>query len=345
MKAFGVGCLHFDITKKMPSEFSIQQYTTEIEKTLKKITNISQINIDPLPLSYSDKKIFSFDEDVPDFSDGEEEFPSILPLNISFEIYLPRRVQSEFLRIPEEYVKTRAERFLLEIRNCFFSPVAFATPIEADTEECQPSDAIFLIREYLEQEVKKQDGKLRFNYIGPSPFHADFYLRLTPKKVASTFDLSWERRRGYDKLVFEAGADRFQDENTALKSLFNELDNEFSLYYRIMRSRILYYREWEQLDEHISNTTQSEQSKKVWTKVWAFVCRPFTRWREFSELVDGLCHFRSLLILDKQSLNEAYRNLYASKGYLKQDIEEALQNPPEFPIKEIEDLVHFREQR
>lgn len=341
MKAFGVGCFHFGITDKMPSTFSSRQYAKEIESTLKEISNISQIMLDFDDFSDLDEQRFSHDGDIPEFSDGEDWFPYLSYLDISFEIYLPYRVQAEILEIPEQLVMTQSERFRVSIRNCYHSPVSFIAAIGADTEDCQPSNAIVLLRRYLEKEVKKQDGRLRFEFVGPSPFHADFFLRLVPDATAHTFDLSLDRRRGYDKLVFITKDDWFEDENEALEALYEELDDELALYYCIIRSHGLFYDAWANVNEHISKIMQSEQSKGP----WMYARRVCTRGHELSALSDELCLFRSLLIQEKQKLDEAYRNTYASGGYLTEYVQDIFQNPPEFPVKETSDLVQFREQR
>lgn len=180
MKAFGIGCFHFGITPAMQSPFSPQDYATEIESVLKAIANISEIEVfcdDPVD---STEQSFECNGDIPDFSTGKDWFPYVSLLDISFDIYLPRRVQAEILETQEEFLKTQSEQFRILMRNCYYSPVAFITPLEAQTDECNASDAVVLVRRYLEREIRKQGGKLALESTGPSPFHADFFLRLEP---------------------------------------------------------------------------------------------------------------------------------------------------------------------
>jgi len=341
MKAFGIGCFHFGITRKMQSPFSAREYATEIETALKAIANISEIDVfcdDPVD---STEQKFEHNGDIPVFSDGDDWFPYVSFLDISFDVYLPRRVQAEVLETPEEFLKTQSERFHVLMRNCYYSPVTFITLLEAQTDECNASDAVVLMRRYIEKEIQKQDGKLKLEFTGPSPFHADFFLRLKPGINHTVFDFSLERKRGYDKLIFFGEEVQFQDDNAALDKLIDELDDELALYYSIIRSRCSCYSAWERVDSQVSDIMRSEQKKGMCTRLH----RACTQGHKLSVLVDDICEFRSLLISDRQMIEEAYRNTYASGGYLKPYIDDVFNNPPQFPVIEVSELVRFREQR
>lgn len=341
MKAFGIGCFHFGITRKMQSPFSTREYATEIERVLKAIANISEIEVFCDGPVDSTEQRFEHNGDIPVLSAGEDWFPYVSFLDISFDVYLPRRVQAEILETQKEFLETQSERFRILMRNCYHSPVTFITPLEAQTDECNASDAVVLMRRYLEKEIQKQGGKLKLESTGPSPFHADFFLLLEPGINPAAFDISLERKRAYDKVIFVGGEEQFQDDNAALEKLIDELDDELALYYSIIRSRNSCYFAWERIDSHVSDIMRSGQKKGIYARFH----RAYTQGHRLSDLVDDICEFRSILISDRQMIEKAYRNTYASDGYLKPYIDEVFNNPPQFPVSEISELVRFREQR
>jgi len=208
MKAFGIGCFHFGITSKMQSPFSPQHYVDEIERVLKQITNISEIDV-YFDAEESTSPIFEYHEEIPEFRSTVYSFPDLSYLELSFNVYLPRRVQSELLETEEEFVNTQSERFQVVMRNCFHSPATFIVPLDAQTEECEASTSVVLMRRYLEKEIEKMDAKIKLEFTGPSPFHANLFLKLEPESIVIDFDCSIDSRRGYDKVVFVGGAKRF----------------------------------------------------------------------------------------------------------------------------------------
>lgn len=325
----------------MQSPFSPHEYGTEIESALKAIANISEIEVfcgDPLNPT---EQTFEHNGDISDFSARTDWFPYVFFLEISFNIYLPHRVQAEILETQEESLEIHSERFRILMRNCYHSPVAFITPLDAQTDDCRPSDAVVLMRRYLEREIQKQDGKLKLESTGPSPFHADFFLRLESGINLAAFDISLERKHGYDKVIFVGKKDQFQDDNAALEKLIDELEYELELYYLIIRSGNSCHFAWERIDSHVSDLMRSGHKKGM----YAQFRRAYTQGHRLSDLVDHICEFRSLLISDRQMIKEAYRNTYASDGYLKPYIDDVFNNPPQFPVNEISELVRFREQR
>lgn len=341
MKAFAVGCFHFGVTNKMPSPFSANEYIREVRASLEQIANISEIKIYFNNYGSHDEKTFESGKEILAFDDGSDWFPYLLYLDISFDVYLPRRVQADLLKKSEDSLSTQSERFRVLIRNGYHSPVAFVLSLDAVTGKCSASDAVVLLKRYLEAELRKQAGKLMFESVGPSPFHGDFFLELDQQSTASSFDLSLERLRGYDRLVFTTNPQEYADEDDAFKELLKVLLDELALFYSLVRLRIAYHRAWAEVESRMFEVITSEAKKGTCARIRR-VC---THGKKLGFLIDSLCRFRAYVLSESQRIGEAYRIAYKRDGYLKPYVDDEFTNPPKFPIEEVSELVRFREQR
>lgn len=342
MIIFGVGCFHFGVRPKMRTNFSAEDYATEIEHTLRKLTTVSQIDIDYSEISGHSLKQFTFDPNIiPDFGSGEAWFPHIDFLDISFEIYLPRRLQCELLETTDEMLATESERFSIQITNGYHAPVAYVVPLDATSARCQASDAVKLVRHYLHRELQILDTSLGFEYTGPSPFHADFFVNQNDTINPIDIQVTTTKQLGYDKIVFSYSPTRYADDEDAFRFIREHILSELSFYYTLIHTRNYSYHEWTDLASNIDTYIESEKAARISSKLQHLV----KHGRLLGELVDAICIFRADQISRRHPLENDYRNLYATEGYLKEYIDNEYQNPPAFPVNEATEIVKFRENR
>lgn len=229
-RAFGVGCFHFGYRKTPPFELSTKQYIEEIRTTLSALPSVSQIEI---TYDQAFAETARVEEEPPILSDGEF-FPNVMFLEIKFTVFIPKRVQEELFPNESGAMRAATEKFSVSIRYGFHGPVTYIECIDAE-ENCSPSDAVRLMREYLERELSKLSTSVRFEFLGPSPFHANFYVRPATGDVP---DIVMEeiKQRGYNDFVFRCSMGADLDE--VLDFLYYELSHELDLFYEIQRRSV-----------------------------------------------------------------------------------------------------------
>ena len=201
---FGIGCFHFGVKKSPPFTLQGSEYLETLRNQLEGIPNVDQITIDSY-LDFEDTSL-ELDEPLSSINASYGFFPSpACGLDIGFEIYIPHRLQSQLASFGRKLF-TCTERFRVFIRNPYFFPITFVEAIEP-TGDCQPSDGVVVVREFLKNhfEESKPDG-IGFDCLGPSPFHADFFLQsgMTSDQEYDNngFHCEPTYHRGYDRMDF-----------------------------------------------------------------------------------------------------------------------------------------------
>lgn len=190
--------------------------------------------------------------------------PYIGGSRISFSIYIPRRVQDELTSTIGLQKKVVAENFHVHIRTEYDGPVAFVQCAGSDHED-SPSTAVFLVREFLKKHLKGKEGPALFDYMGPSPFNANFYLSPGAPDAGSVYKLTYTSRKGYDKYQF--GYDSQAGGGADLLSLYGELAGELSLYYDLKRRRrdlLISASKYEQRWGEVRKSVDAARFSDVW---------------------------------------------------------------------------------
>jgi len=172
--AIGIGCLWFGIVGDEDDaelDFEPKTHLQNIKEALESVDNVSDVEVDG-DTRYSS---FSWAEDD---DEGGEAIPLFTDAFVSFSIFLPDRLKEKYGvgrglgPVDVEYfqVLTIYERGL---------PVTYVTyDIESPKDKLRqhsPSTAVVFIRKYLEEKLA-DNTNISFNVIGPSPFHADFFV-------------------------------------------------------------------------------------------------------------------------------------------------------------------------
>lgn len=231
---FGVGCFNFRYAVPVPFTFKVVHYVEALKATLEKLHNLSALEIDYE--EDSDDQFFEITQ-LPETLEEGEAFPSPRSMIIEFHLYIPKRVQDELIK---RSANTQAERFKVTLWHWYFGPVAFVECMEAG-EDCSPSTAVQVVREFLEREIDKLDTPIAFESLGPSPFHMNFFALHVPTQSEEVLTKE-TRLQGYDRLDIS-----FRDPDSLLWSVYFELLSELDLYYQLIRQNRLRAAEWGQL--------------------------------------------------------------------------------------------------
>ena len=151
---------------------------------------------------------------------------------IKFDLQVPFPRQDE-LASPGTSTKTLTEKFRVHVRYPYHRPVSF---VELVDEECRGSgaSAIRPVREYLASQLSASESTVVFDFIGPSPFHADMTIQLRNRAGANapTFECEKTESRAYAKLNFWWMDDSVEADDVC-KRLFDELEDELDVFYLI----------------------------------------------------------------------------------------------------------------
>lgn len=123
----------------------------------------------------------------------------------------------------------------------------------------EPSDAVVLIREYLEK-YKPDGSSVEFQFIGPSPFHADFYIEESTNK-----EFRYDKRVGYDAVFFPIPPGKDKTEiGWFMSQLEGEITKELGLYYALIQSGNRLSVQWGLFSNRVANVLDFVTEKKPW---------------------------------------------------------------------------------
>jgi len=259
-------------------------------------------------------RALSCDEEIeifpknPKLNNGETCYPFLDFYSLDFNIYIPFRLQAKTINTDENYIDTYTENFRVSIKHNWYGPISFIECINPEVNT-EPSTAVRIIRDYLSNEVKNIKTFLITDFIGPTPFHADFYLSITDKddsKTTNQFELDFIKQAGYDRLYFKYNPQLFESETEALESLFIELENEIAFFYNVKVKQVRNIRNWSGIQEDLHTILEYEDSKAKKSILDKLFKRPKLLKKVFKDI--GL--FKGENIFDKSLQDTDYANIY-----------------------------------
>lgn len=341
MKSFGVGCLNLSLGSYDKGTLTVQSYIDEVKRTLEKITTVTDIEV-------------RFDEDCKDeeidtsidaihMNEGGSCNPCIGFFELEFKIYIPLRVQANITKRDEKYINTRTDNFKVYIKHDWHGPVAFVECLGADSK-CQPSTAVRIVRQYLEKEIKNSDSFLIADYLGPSPFHADFYLSKDDTLESDGFSFLHTKKPGYDHLSFNYRSSDFDTEEDALVELFDELSQELAFFYSLKTTSRERMRDWVEIAETMDQILEFEGDE---SKV-SFLSQFFKRPKLFRKVFQDIGLFKGRQIMVDNITNQHYSGIYISekhKTYLQELVDKEISNEQVYPVNEASELMTYFDQK
>lgn len=335
--AFGVGCFHFRWNRQPPFTYNPQEYVAVLRKELEKIPAISELHID----SY-DEENFHVEENSASLEDGSGYFPPLDMFEAVFELYIPQRIQVEILG-PGAANEWKTERFRVHLRYTFHGPVAFIELVDAVDVE-YPASAVRLVRVFLDREIRERTKEITFEFIGPSPFHAEFVLEPSEAVDGSPrFASSREVQRGYDAVRIKFDPDQFDDVEHAFDELLHVLSDELGFFYELHRQERRTYEEWGLIESAVSEL--SEQQPRVGRI--RRLRNAAMRGRLIHKLNIQLARFESEELFERTRNQQMLRDMYVEGAlrFLRPQLVNAVQDAPAFPAAQVARVIGFIEQR
>lgn len=222
---FAAGCFSF-VLKDPDSDIKWAEYIDGIRSGLESIDSIDSVKITRLD-SFRTLPI------NPDH-DGRFHNPPFFPCPssgiVTFNIFIPKRVQEEVFSYRLSGLHCERFSVLISYDNNF--PITLIRPdqnIDGDLS-LGFSDAAPIVREYIMSRWNK-DASVQFCAMGPSPFHAEFYVVKDDNNIGTNI----VKRRRYDHIYHNSSKDdavsKFAKECCFVLSNFYEriyLKNAFS---------------------------------------------------------------------------------------------------------------------
>jgi len=339
---FGIACFHFGISKEPPFGYTDEQFIAELYKVLESIPNIEQINITDIEEGENPPQDIS--EKIPDIHEARGVFPNWEFGKIGFAIHIPDRIQRQILPFSE----ICTERFEVLINYGFDMPVTFIEPIDP-IGRCSPSNAVQVVREFLNQQfINIKSEYIRFEVLGPSPFHADCYIKVgedigSNESSPGFISKDVTTGAGYDELVFYYDTEIFENGKDAEACIFNEMIFELSFYYEIIQSRSIKIRKWEQIDEMLRNIIPEDRKKHIWDSFLEFINYS----GKLRKLFIAIAIFERDLIFAKEAIRRDYKDVYSNRwaSHFQNFIDKVMKEDETYPTKEIIQLLSYLEDK
>lgn len=335
MRAFGLGCLWFGIKRSSAGDYAAigRHHIERVRSILEGIPNINNIDIDT-------PDNFSFA--IQDIEEDHDYICPIYPrLSIKFKLFLPKRIQDQLLAISSS--DAGAENFDVWIEYGYDLPVVFVS-YAAPEHYHRPSDAVVAVRKYLEQQFNKIDPQYSLNTLGPSPYHANFWLEAADNVEEGRFnaeDLS-EKGDGYRSIKFKykPGA---EPEELYWSEFVSEMHRGVEFFYSTVKYRNDLMLSTATVEHMLGELIGIQTEDKIGSAIKRyFKTRKITGDSMISMLDVEMKRLQSARILSEFE----QEGLSVENSFLSDDTKRVLfEQKDMLPIKQIGDLVKMFEER
>lgn len=341
-KAFSVGCVHFAFTEGFPIEISASEYENEIVKSLNKMESVERLQVKDKSESTVKRTI----EKEIDLTEGDQAEPYPLFFKISFDLYIPERLQLDICKKYTREPSTFTEHFNVTIIYEFYAPICFIECIKP-SEFPDPSNAFVIIRDFLNDRFLQLGERFELQRLGPSPFHADFYLlehQLEDSPEKPEDEKNWKfthecsRRRGYDILLSYYNPDYFDNIEEAQDILYNKLAHELSTYYLTKRYHMQNLNAWISIEEK-SNEIFRKENNNILKKIFNI----FSDGKNIEDLVLQMSKFESERLHKNTITQKAISEILNIERtvFLEKEIKGLTDEEYVYPVKQLRELISF----
>ena len=348
--AFGVGNFHFSLSDSWQGN-SYEDYVAEVQQTLGKLPFVEDVKFD-----VPEKATRSFGKRTPPYPrirDGAMPCPRAFPSTLSFVLHVPRNTQKKFLPHRSEIIRARLpEKFKIHMVQGYHSSVCFVECLNA-CKGVRPSDAVVVSQKLLEQELSKIESHVVFDFLEPSPFHANFLLsEASPdsiKEDSPSITPKITVQRGYNMVRFYYNPNKFDSCEQAKGALFHTLTHEAALFYYIRSQAVQLMRKWSKVMSSILDLADQKPDNKKWLTWKSRLFKQAGKLTGKSRLVRdtvqevGLLRIQAVHLLHCVEL--AYRSVYQTGGLIEELVKKEKEEFPRYPLDEAKDLVDFYDQK
>lgn len=337
--SFAIGCMCFSLRKNFAEskgEITSKEYIEILQRELEQIAAINDIEI-----TSSETWTLKAESLV-----GEEAIKLLNDIRVQFRINIPERMQDSLYKEiygDEQNNLIKSEEFLVKIEDTYYFPILFVR-IKGDNQYREASRALVLVREYLIKELKDRNSKIDVKILGPTPFHADFFLGPDESK---NFDGIYGFRsdvlkaRGYDSIYAFYNKDDYKDIEGAYNDLSLDISQEAEIFYMIRSNDHDRINEWQILNNQMDDVINKEGKffKKQLSKLFYA--------KRIEKVYSSIYSFGVSSALSSAVESSGFKSVYdADKPHhIKYVVEKEISTSMQYPVSELMKMIEFLENR
>ncbi|MCJ8148770.1 hypothetical protein [Shinella sedimenti] len=153
-------------------------------------------------------------------------FPYFSQGKIRIELSIPFRLQDKYCGMFREKLKSENVTLVINYNNHL--PCTF---VYTEDLEDRPSTAVMIVWKHFKNVLKKSND-IKFTMLGPSPFHAEFYVNSAPD---AEFHLEYKKESGYDRVNILV--DEKKEIERSRDFIEYTLREEAGLFYEVVKKR------------------------------------------------------------------------------------------------------------
>jgi hypothetical protein len=320
-----------------PDTFTGAEYLRAVEVALNTLPAVVGVNLDAQD-SFREKELNRPDPPISLEDDGA--FPHLEFGTVEFELVIPERVQRE---VTPYWESPQSERFRVTIEQGWRLPITLVEPIEA-RGSAPPSDSVVIVREFLSRELERaNDPFVEFQFLGPSPVHADIFLVPSETALGSErFNRILFERPGYALYRFEYDSGSFTTAEEAARAFHGQVLSELDLLYAVKQHNHVAGERWRELNQAVGGLIEAQRRGGL----KAFVQRTFSPGRTSAVQID-LASFEMAHLGGKERLQKEAADEYGpgSGGLLEEVVSMEASDIWSFPVRQVGTVLDLLERR
>jgi hypothetical protein len=275
-----------------------------------------------------------------------DHFPLPRGSFVAFHAHIPHRLQEQLIRESggTPHISTRTEDFRVQLRDGWQMPCAAVELLNAP-DNANPSRGVQVVREFLKSELRRTgESRLGFGLVGPTPAHADIYLRPQPRPDGETreFWLLDYSRVGYHR--YEYGFDVGDNNGSSpADRFFWATLSEIDLLYRIVTNEQRRGRRWEKVQEALNDLVELQRASGI----GGFIRKNTRSASLLNDALLELTEFDSAEVMWRPQLQRQSAQLYApgAEAYVKELVLEEIEDTFGYPAAQARELIQTLESR
>lgn len=244
---FGIGCFHFACLKAS-ADVNQDTYFESLREFLltDKLVTAVEIDVGERTVVILDEKPSEITDDI---SDQERLYPYIRNCLIKINFHIPHRIQKEYIGSWREPVSESIE---LEIDYSDGFPVAYVWVASTGS----PSTAVHILWKHFKNS-NPGNADIRFQLLGPSPFHVDFLTQGVDEDEAG---IILKESPGYDDVQINIRKEiPVHDVHNLVRYRLTE---ELAVFYRASLDRVRFINRFSSLSGSISTIIDDERLRR-----------------------------------------------------------------------------------
>jgi len=214
-------------------------------------------------------------------------------------------------------------------------------------KENSPSSGVVVVRKFIEKQFEEIDSKfIRFESLGPSPFHSDFLLcedKENTQDEPRGFRCDLVQQRGYDLAIFYYNHDFYDTLENARGALFYELEEELGVFYKIVHSEVMRMHTWDALNNRVQSVLSAQKEKGIFR-----ICLNLVRnYQKLNETAIELSQFEASNIWSASEAEKDFKDLFSDNAvpFLEPILRKQIESSYSYPCSQIRDVLTLLETR